>query len=428
MPTLLASSDTGIKMDILLAEFRALDLTDEKGFLCGRILADLGAEVIKVERPGGDRSRNIGPFYHDIPDPEKSLYWFAFNANKKGITLNIESRDGRDIFRKVVEKVDFIIESFPVGYLDNLGLGYQELSQINPRLVMTSITPFGQDGPYKDYQASDLVLMAAGGYLYLTGDTDRAPVRISFPQAYLHGAAHAAVATLVAHYHRGLTGEGQHVDTSIQQSFTSGILGAPAFWELASVILKRAGQCRVGLTLGPTPRQTWKCKDGFVAFFIAGGVMHGKANRALVQWMDNEAMANDFMREKDWENLDMRTITKEHLSQIEDPISAFFLTHTKAELYEGGLQRGIDVYPVATVEDITRNRQLEERDYWVDIDHDELGVKIRYPGAPAKTTTLAQGKTGFRAPLVGEHNEEIYIQELGLSREQLIMLKQAGVV
>ena len=412
---------------MLLANFRALDLTDDKGFLCGRILADLEAEVIKVEKPGGDASRNIGPFYHDIPDSEKSLYWFAFNANKKGITLDIVSRDGQEVFKNLVRRVDFVIESFPVGYLDSLGLGYQALSQINPRLVMTSITPFGQDGPYKNYQASDLVMMAAGGYLYLTGDTDRAPVRISFPQAYLHGSAEAAVATLIAHYYRELTGEGQYVDTSIQQSFTTGILGAVAFWKLASTLVKRAGQTRTGWTMGPTPRQTWKCKDGFVAFFIAGGGVHAGVNKALIQWMDSEGIANDFLKGVDWNTLDMRTISKEFLDQIEEPISKFFLTHTKSELYEGGLKRGVDVYPVSNVGDIAHNRQLEEREFWAEVNHDELGAKVRYPGAFAKTS-LASCNIRTRAPLIGEHNEEIYVRELGFSREQLTMLKEANII
>lgn len=414
-------------MDLLLANLRALDLTDERGFLCGRILADLGAEVIKIEKPGGDKSRNIGPFYHDIADPEKSLYWFAFNANKKGITLDILSHDGQEIFKRLVEKVDFVIESFPVGYLDSLFLGYHELSQLNSRLVMTSITPFGQDGPYKNYQGSDLVMMAAGGYLYLTGDTDRAPVRISFPQACLHGSGQAVIATLIAHYHREITGEGQHVDVSIQQSFTHGLLGAVAFWELASTTLKRAGQARTGWTMGPTPRQTWKCKDGFVAFFIAGGEVHARANKALVQWMDGEGLANDFLRGMDWDALDMRTVSKEFLDQIEEPIGKFFLTHTKSELYEGGLKRGVDVYPVSNVRDIAHNRQLEEREFWVEVNHDELGTKLRYPGAFAKTS-LASCNIRTRAPLIGEHNEEIYIRELGFSREQLIMLKEANII
>src|SRR5512136_568585 len=140
----------------MLSHCRVLDLTDEKGFLCGKILADLGAEVIKIEKPGGDCARNIQPFYHNIPHPEKSLYWFAYNTNKKSITLDIESADGKEIFRMLVKGSDFVIESFPVGYLAGLGLGYSDLSQINPSIVMTSITPFGQQGPYRDYKASDL--------------------------------------------------------------------------------------------------------------------------------------------------------------------------------------------------------------------------------------------------------------------------------
>jgi len=118
--------------DTLLSCYRALDLTDEKGFLCGRILGDFGVDVVKIEPPGGDPSRNIGPFYHDIPDPEKSLYWFAYNANKRGITLNIETADGRDIFKRLVKTADFVIESFPPGYMDSIGLGYETLSHINP--------------------------------------------------------------------------------------------------------------------------------------------------------------------------------------------------------------------------------------------------------------------------------------------------------
>lgn len=132
----------------LLSPYRVLDLTDEKGFLCGRILADLGADVIKIESPGGDPSRNTAPFYHDIPHPEKSLFWFAYNANKRGITLNLDTHQGKDIFRRLVKRADFVLESFPPGYMGGLGLGYSSLKKINSRLIFTSITPFGQDGPY----------------------------------------------------------------------------------------------------------------------------------------------------------------------------------------------------------------------------------------------------------------------------------------
>ncbi|MFA4837199.1 MAG: CoA transferase, partial [Dehalococcoidia bacterium] len=153
-----------------LSSYRVLDLTDEKGYLCGRILGDLGADVIKIEPPQGDPGRNIGPFYKDMSDPEKSLLWFSYNYNKRGITLDLTKGAGKEILKKLVKNADFLIESFPPGYLDGLGLGYEDLCEINERLVFTSITPFGQSGPYRDYKGPDLIGMALGGYLYLTGD------------------------------------------------------------------------------------------------------------------------------------------------------------------------------------------------------------------------------------------------------------------
>ena len=173
----------------MLSNCRALDLTDDSGFLCGKVLADLGADVIKIERPGGDPSRNKGDFWHDIPDAEKNLYWFAYNTNKRGITLNLETADGREIFKKLVKTADFVIESFPPGYLDGLGIGYSSLSQIHPGIIWASITPFGPDGPYRDYKDSDIVVMGMSGTMYQTGERDEAPVHISMPQACLHAAS-----------------------------------------------------------------------------------------------------------------------------------------------------------------------------------------------------------------------------------------------
>ena len=151
------------KVTGMLSPYRILDLTNERGFLCGKLMADLGASVIKIEKPGGDPARSMGPFYHDIPDPEKSLYWFAFNTNKRGITLDIETADGQAIFKRLMKNIDIVIESFDPGYMDKLGLGYSALSQLNPGVIMTSITGFGQTGPYKDYKAPDIVVWALSG-------------------------------------------------------------------------------------------------------------------------------------------------------------------------------------------------------------------------------------------------------------------------
>ncbi len=201
----------------MLSPYRVLDLTDEKGLLCGKMLGDLGADVIKIERPGGDPARNMGPFYHDEVDPEKSLFWFAFNTSKRGITLDIETTDGQEVFKKLSKTADIVIESFSPGYLDKLGLEYTALEKINPQIIMVSITPFGQTGPYKDYKTSDIVAWAMGGRMQTIGDPDRRPLRISHhSQCYVHAGMEAAVGAMLALYYREMTGEGQQVDVSIQ--------------------------------------------------------------------------------------------------------------------------------------------------------------------------------------------------------------------
>ena len=232
-------------IDFLLDPYRVLDLCDERGLLAGKILADMGADVVQVEPPGGSPARNVGPFHGDDPNPEKSLFWWAYAANKRSITLDLENRDGQDLLRKLVAKSDFLIESFAPGYLENLGLDYGQLSAINPRLVMVSITPFGQDGPYSNYQASDIVGMALGGFMYLTGDDDRAPVRISFPHFYLHGGAAGATAAMLAHTYRVTSGQGQYVDVSCQQAVAKTLAHAPQIWDIEGACL---------LYTSPSPR------------------------------------------------------------------------------------------------------------------------------------------------------------------------------
>jgi len=408
----------------LLEGYSGLDLTDEKGLLCGRILADLGAEVIKVELPQGDPARRLGPFYRDIRQPEHSLYWFAYNVNKKGITLNIETRDGQELLMQLIKKADFVLESFSPGYLEGLGLGYAKLSEVNPSLVVTSITPFGHTGPYRDHKASDITLMAMGGYMYMTGEPDRPPLRISFDQAYLHAASEAAVATTVALYYRGISGEGQHIDVSAQASLIYSTVNAIPFWELNRVILGRAGHYRVGLTAAKQ-RQLWKCKDGCVIFYFAGGAFGAKSNAALVDWLDSEGLADDFVKGIDWETFDMATATEEVEDHLEKLVASLFKRYTAGELYEQAIRQGLTLCPVSTPKEILENPQLKARGYWVKIRHDELGESFSYPGSFVKYLTLSRY---CRAPLIGEHNKEIYQGKLGLSEKQLATLKQAGVI
>lgn len=253
--------------DSLLTGCRVLDLADEKGLLCGKLLGELGADVIKIERPGGDRARNIGPFYKDIPHPERSLFWFFTNLYKRGITLSIETPEGRKIFKRLVETADFVVESFEPGYMERIGLGYSDLEKINPRIIMTSITPFGQTGPYAHYNATDIVGVSLGGMVYISGEIDRQPNRISSPQFYFLGGLHGATGSMVAHYHRELTGEGQHVDVSCQQAVVLSLMVVAEIWDMLKYSYRGmgaylcGGQTRSSASLQPSnlPLQGWAC-------------------------------------------------------------------------------------------------------------------------------------------------------------------------
>ena len=412
-------------LECMLGPYRVLDLTDEKGVLCGKLLGDLGADVIKVERPMGDPARRIGPFYRDEPDPEKSLFWFAYNNNKRGVTLDIETADGREIFRRLVDNADFVIESFPPGYMDDLGLGYPVLEKLNPRVIMVSITPFGQTGPFKDYKAPDIVAWAMGGHMYVFGDTDRPPVRIGHhSQAYLHAGAKGAVGAMVAHQYRELTGEGQQVDVSIQESVAQVTYAITHGWDMMQVIQQRG---EAYLKTSVHLRHIWPCRDGYVAWVYWTGSYAKRWNTPLVKWMAEEGIADEFLRGFDWDTFDYNTATQEMINRIAEPTTKFFKAHTKAELLEGAVSRNLLLAPVSDVSDMAGSPQLAARGYWAELEHPELGTSLLYPGAFAQSSE-ASPRVTRRAPLIGEHNIEVYEKELGISRGELITLKQAKVI
>ncbi len=409
----------------LLAPYRVLDLTDEKGFLCGKILSDLGADVIKIEPPRGDRARNLGPFYHDVAEPEKSLCWFAYNMGKRGITLNIETDDGREIFSNLVKKSVFVIESFAPGYLESLGLGYDDLSRINPRVIMVSITPFGQTGPRRDFKSSDIVCMALGGPMYVCGDTDRAPVRMSIDQSWLHASSQAAVGALIAHFSAKVSGRGQQVDVSIQDSLVWIPLYAQQAWYTNKFIVGRAGVSRQRHD-GMTKRYIWSCKNGWVCWWLTGGTL-GHQTRVLVEWMQEEGMASAFLMEMDWSLFDIDKQEQATVDRILDEFCLFFMQHTKEELYQEGLRRRALIYPVCSTGDLLEDSQLKARRSWIQVEHPELGKEITYPG-PFLKSSQSQVGSNRRAPLIGEHNHEVYNGELGLSISDIAALKEAGAI
>jgi crotonobetainyl-CoA:carnitine CoA-transferase CaiB-like acyl-CoA transferase len=412
-----------------LSPYRVLDLTDERGILCGKILADLGADVVQVEPPGGSAARNIGPFYHNEVHPEKSLFWWAYAANKRGITLNLHTADGAELLKGLVKDAHFLIESFPPGYLEGLGLGYEELRAMNPGLVMVSITPFGQDGPYAGYKAPDIVGMAMGGLMYLTGDPDRAPVRVGFPQFHLHGSAAAAAGAMIAHTHRALTGEGQHVDVSCQQAVARTLAHAPQYWDLEGIVLRRMGAYRESAG-GTFTRINWPCKDGFVNFQPGGGTAgSARSVRSLLAWMDEEGMGSAALDAVNWEELGYGTARAEIMEQTVEAVAPFFMTHTRNELADGALERRILLFPVATPGDILEHRQLEARGYYDHIEHPDIGETVTYPGHFVKDLT-DPARVGVRRPppRVGEHNREIYCGELGLRDADLARLTELGII
>lgn len=409
----------------MLNSFRVLDLTDEKGLFCGLIMAKLGAEVIKVEKPGGDPARFKGPFYHDIPDPEKSLYWFAYNAGKRGITLNIGTTEGQEIFKKLTRTADFIIESFAVDYLDSLNLGYQELRKINPRLILTSIAPFGQTGPYRRYKSSDIVAMATGGMMAICGEPDKPPLRLNPDHAYCIAGSEGALATLIAHYYRQMvSGAGQHVDVSIHDCVVRENNLWVHRWDMWKTIPKRSGAMLVRETLAL--RLVFPCQNGHIIWYFHTGPPGLRENLAISRWMKEEAIPG-ILEQLDWNSFDAFEAPKEEIEAIMNQVARLTIKHTKTWLEEEAMRRGVRFSPVNNIKDLYEYSQFSFRNYWVDVVHPELSDSITYPGHLFRSNKV-ESKIARRPPLIGEHNSQVYIGELGYSEKELVGLKQRGII
>jgi len=415
-------------MEELLSPYRVLDLADEKGMLCGKILAHMGADVIKCEPPEGDPARRFGPFYKDIPHPEKSLFWFDSNVNKRGITLNLEIEDGRKVFRELVKRTDVIIESYAPGHMKSLGLGYKELSTLNPRLIMTSITPFGQEGPKAHYRTTELTRWASTGVMYCAGEPDRAPNWVTVPQARVHAGLEGTFASLVALHYRERTGKGQHIDVSIQASAIDALLDTPEIWQILGRDYMRQGIA--DFVTKVIQKYGLPCKDGWVAFYTLGGGLLASAEHLgrVREWMKEEGMAPEWFMKIDFvRDYGSAVIDQEFVNRVEDVLEAFVKTKTKAELYERALKHRLIIAPIQDAKEVWEDKQLEARGFWTELEHKELNDNIPYPGFPALF-----GETPMRlkrpAPRIGEHNEEIYMGELSIPKEKLVFLKEIGAI
>ena len=405
----------------LLGPYRVLDIADERGALCGSMLAAMGADVIKIEPPQGSSMRHLAPFYKDQPGVENSLVWWALNRNKRSITLDIAAPEGADLFRRLVQKADFLVESFKPGHLDGLGLGYKALRQINPRLIFVSITPYGQTGPHSGCEASDINIQGMGGHMYLTGDAERSPVRVGLPASYWHGGSEAAAAAMIAHQYRRRTGRGQHVDVSMQQCVIWTLLNTTMTWQLVRRQEMRGGAVRKERGNTVYTRLVWQCKDGLIYFVPiggGGGKSRAKSYLRFVQWMKNNGYDDPVLTAKDWNHLDMFNFTQDEYDAVAASIARFLATKTVAEIYADAVRERLLLAPIATVKDLLASPQLKDRRFFIDVEHPELSERFSYPAAFAKfsRTPLVAPR---RAPYLGEHNNEILGGELGLDLGQI---------
>lgn len=416
-----------------LEGYRALDLTFDEVTLCGRMLADLGVDVIKVEPPGGDPTRDRGPFYGDDSDPEKSLLWFAYNRGKRSVTCNLETEDGRDVFRDLVPTADWVLESFPPGMMQEWGLGYDRLRELHPGLVMTSVTPFGSVGPHSEFRGPDLVLSNLGGMSYLAGDPEREPLRVSRPQYYLHAAGEACVGSMIAFHYRQRTGEGQHVDVAAQLAVIRVLMNAAAYPEMEGYNLEREGRWTGGEIKTPT---SLACEDGYVMLLIGGGETVGPPTDRMMEWILEEEpqLMPDELRKTEWSDMDLnevRRMGEEGQALINltvETCESFFATRTKQSLYQGAVERGILLAPIYDTSDLPEDVQLEARDYWDEVEHPELDDTLHYPGPWTRNTESPLRRDHGRAPLIGEHNATVYGEELDMSNGELVRLARAGVI
>ena len=411
-PTLLACSLDGL---------RVLDLSNRFSHYAGKLLADMGAEVILIESPTiGNSIRNKPPFIQDRKDIEFGIPHFYFNTNKRSITLDIHKNEGRKIFLDLVKTADIILEDYEPLALSKLGLGFEFLQEINPKLIMTSITPFGQTGPYANYAADDLTLLALGGLLNIMGFEDMQPTQAAGEQAYAMGCMFGAVGTMLAVLETQISHMGQQVDVSIQECVTLALENSAQSFDLEKKIRVRTGNSQRYAGSG-----IFKCLDGFVYVF-AGGMAASRFWKNLVEWFKIEGVKGaDELASPKWQ--DLQYMHSEEGKQLFETIfTAFASDKTMAFLYEGAQSRRIPLCPVNDSQSILENKQFISRSFFETVLHEDSGQTITMPGAPYQ---LSETPWSLRklAPHLGEDNQAIY-KELGLTDEMMASLRSLGVV
>jgi benzylsuccinate CoA-transferase BbsE subunit len=410
-----------------LAGLRVLDLADEKGQFCGKLMADLGADVVKIEPPGGQHTRTIGPFLHDIPHRERSLSFWHYNTSKRGITLNLETSEGKELFRCLVPSADILLETEAPGYLPSLGLGYEALARLNPRLIMCSLTPYGQTGPWRDYQSSDLLQLAAGGQMGCCGYDpddvpDAPPIAPGGGNAWHIGSHFAYIAIIAAMCYRDVSGEGQYIDASVHEACVLTTEAAiPTYIYTGNVVQRHTGRAAAVEKSEPTQYVT---RDGAWLNTTRSGFNLTPARlRRLAEWMDKYGLAQDLLDQK---YQSVATI-QANVSHIAAALETFLANIPLEEAWHGGQELGLPWGAIRSMDEIIADQHLQDREFFTEVFHPELGRSFIYPG-PAALYSHSAWRISRRAPLIGEHNVEIFCGELGLSQAALVVLAESGVI
>ncbi|MFO8101282.1 MAG: CoA transferase [Dehalococcoidia bacterium] len=384
-----------------LSDLKVLELSQfVSGPYCTKLLAGFGAEVIKIENPdGGDISRRHGPFPDDIPDPEKSGLYLHLNTGKKSITLNWQSRAGYRILGQLIKRSNILVESLGPGVID-----HQALQELNPSLIMASISYYGQTGPWHEYQGSDITAQATGGIMNLTGFGDKEPLKIAGPQAEYQAGLNAAVAVMAALLFRDDTGTGQHIDISIMECLASILEGALLSWAYDGTLRQRDGARHPSIY----PSTILPCRDGYIHL------------DASTDW---ETFAG-FM-----EMPELLQFKPGELRQKADEIDALLTRRLaeedREEIFHRAQKWRLPFAKVMEVEELAEDEQFQDRDFFTKIEHPATGI-LTYPGTPFK---MSDCRTNLgRAPLLGEHNEEIYGGLLGYAKEELTQLRGMGII
>ena len=390
---------------------KVLDLTHHiAGPWCTKLLADYGADVLKVERPEGDPARGMPPFYHDEIDQDKSLLFLYLNTCKRGITLNLKTLQGRRMFRELLQDVDLLVEIFSPRVMASLDLDFESLLELNPSLVMVSISNFGQTGPYRDYRAADIVEYAMGGLMYIFGNYDREPLKHALHQAQFKGGTDAASAALMALYHQRLTGQGQHVDVSIQEAMASGLRDVVDNYTYTGAIRRRQPNHSGDLT------RLRATSDGYI---LPNPGIGARDNwQATVEFLevpelDDERFSSPSARLANAEELGR---ILDETFQTKNKSNMFFAAHDKRFIY------GI----VQSPEEVLADPQFAARGYFVDIEHPATGT-VKYPGPPFLMSGTPWGPAK-PAPLLGQDNQEVFGERLGYTNDEMSRLRSIGVI